>query len=150
MDLRASAILVFACVAACGHVDLPAASVPVVDDGTAALRRCIQDNEACPALAKLLEVKLRDRYDASSAHHLAWRMTETFGRGDASVVGTAVTRCRTGHQGSCRALWWAMDRLYLADDASLARANECGLTDAVASAFQAGSAPPHIIEVLRD
>ena len=134
MHLRTSAILVFVCVAACAHVNLPT-SAPVADDGAALLRRCIEDNEACPALAKRLEAKLSDRYDASSAHHLAWRMSETFGRGDASVVGAAVARCRTGHQASCRALWWAIDRLYLADDASLARANECGLTDAVASAF---------------
>jgi hypothetical protein len=38
-------------------------------------------------------------------------MTEAFGRGDASIVGTAIVRCRAGREASCRALWWALDRL---------------------------------------
>ena len=133
---RAAAILGFAFVGACAHVSPPAAP-PVRDDGATALRRCVEDRGTCPALAKRLETKLLGRYDVPSAHRLAWQMTETLGRRDVSVVGTTITRCRAGHEASCRALWWAIDRLYLAEDATLARADECGLTDAVASAFDA-------------
>lgn len=136
--IRAAAVLSSTLFGACAHVG-PPASAPAVDDGTAALQRCVDDREACPALAKRLEAKLLEHYDAPSAHHLAWQMTETLGRGDLSVVGTTITRCRAGHRASCRALWWAIDRLYLAADASLARAGECGLTDAVAAAFVPGA-----------
>jgi hypothetical protein len=132
---RAAAIAGFALVTACAHVEAPQLA-PLVDDGALALRRCIEYSDACPALAMRLEAKLRDHYDTSAAHRLAWQITEAFGRGDASVVGTAIVRCRAGRHVSCRALWWALGRLYLADDATLARANECGLTDAVASAFK--------------
>ena len=131
---RAPAIAGLALVAACAHVQAPSLP-PVVDDGSIALRRCIEQRDACPALAMRLEAKLRDHYDVSVAHRVARQMTEDFGRGDASAVGTVIRGCRAGRAASCRALWWALDRLYLADDATLARANECGLTDAIASAF---------------
>jgi hypothetical protein len=131
---RAAGFVGLALVAACAHVQSPQRAV--IDDGAAALRRCIADSNACPPLAMRLEQRLRDHYDTSAAHRLAWQMTEAFGRGDASVVGTAIVRCRAGHESSCRALWWALDRLYLSDDATLARANECGLTSAVVSSFE--------------
>jgi hypothetical protein len=135
---RTAAILGFALVAACAHLAPPTAA-PVADDTAAAMRRCIDDSSACPALAKRLEAKLRDRYDASSAHRLAWHMTETLGGSDVSLVGTTITNCRAGHEASCRALWWAIDRLYVAADATVARANDCGLTEAMASAFEPGA-----------
>jgi hypothetical protein len=132
--MRCAWIAALALVGACAHVTAPPAAA-TADEVAAALSRCVADGEACPALAKRLEARLRVRYDASTAHRLAWRMTETFARDDASLVGAARARCRAGHPSSCRALWWAVDRLFLAPDATLGRAGECPLSDAVAAAF---------------
>lgn len=138
-------ILALAFAGACAHATAPptttATTTATVDAVAAALQRCVEDGEACPALARRLEARLRVRYDASTAHRLAWKMTETFGRDDASLVGAARARCRAGHPSSCRALSWAIDRLFLAPDATLGRANECPLSDAVAAAF----APPALL-----
>jgi len=133
------AIVAVAFIAACAHVE-PSVSTPVavVDDAATELQRCVDDGAACPALAKRVEAKLRAKYDASAAHRLAWQMTEMLGRGDASVLGATIARCGTGHPASCRALWWAIERLYLDGDATPARAHECGLTEAVASYFILG------------
>src|SRR6185312_16496521 len=75
--MRCAWIAALALVGACAHVTAPPAAA-TADEVAAALSRCVADGEACPALAKRLEARLRVRYDASTAHRLAWRMTETF------------------------------------------------------------------------
>jgi hypothetical protein len=111
-------------------------------DGLTALQRCIDENERCTGLAAILETELSQRHDAACARQLAAHITQTLRCGDATpVLGEAIAHCRGGHRASCRALWWVIDRLYLAQDASLARANECALTHAFASAVEVAAKP---------
>ncbi len=127
----------FVVLAACAHSASTERSESVSAlAGVAELRRCI-DVAECRDFSVRLRTMLNQRLGTATADRLVDQIVETMQHGDATpVLGDAIAHCRRGHQASCRALWWAMDRLFLDEQATPLRADECPLTHALATAME--------------
>lgn len=135
--VRQFAIAPVVLLAACAHgASIERLETAVTVDGAAELRRCIDANE-CRDVDARMQTMLRQRLDAKAADRLVHQILETLRHRDTSpMIGDVIANCRRGHQASCRALWWAIDRLYIDEAATPARANDCPLTQALATAME--------------
>lgn len=123
--------------AACAHtapVERP--ETGTTTDAATEMRRCV-DVDECRDVGARVKKMLLQRREAAEAERLVHKLVEILRHSDATpVIGGVIANCRRGHQASCRALWWAVDRLYLDERATAARANECPLTQALATAME--------------
>jgi hypothetical protein len=134
--VRQFAVAPVVLLAACAHGASMRLETAVTVDGAVELRRCI-DADECRDIAARMQTRLRQRLDAKAADRLVHQILETLRRRNASpMIGDVIANCRRGHQASCRALWWAIDRLYIDEEATPARANDCPLTQALATAVE--------------
>lgn len=122
-------------VASCGHAEsTETLDVTRTPDGVAELRSCVSPSAACSALMTVFESKLHS-LSAERSHQMAADLVSALRRHDAPpLLAHAIGQCGRGHWVSCRALLWAIGRLYLDDESSFARASECALTQELAAA----------------